>query len=319
MEYRKLISFGKSSYVVSLPKAWVTQNKLKKGDLIYFDEAANNLVLQPRPSSTVEEEKKITINVDGKDLRRIYRELISAYIQNHKTISLVGNDIKGKAKDIQKLIQNLVALEILEQDSKKIIAKDFLNLNDISLDQIIRKMDVITHSMLKDCQEMFTEDNYENIYHRDSDVNKFRFLIFRIIWYGLENPALIYKKLKLNQRDIFNYWWLAYSLEAIADYAKRIARQMREVQLSPKGKKEFIELLGIIETMQAEIMKAYYTKNIEKVHDVLQERYNLIQHCDDFYNRNKTVNGVGYLVYNLKSLITTAHTIGRIVYEGMPG
>ena len=45
MEFRKLISFGKSSYVVSLPKAWVVQQKLKKGDLIAVDEAGPKLIL----------------------------------------------------------------------------------------------------------------------------------------------------------------------------------------------------------------------------------------------------------------------------------
>ena len=52
MEYRKLISFGKNSYVVSLPKNWVRQNKLKKGDLVYIEENVSNLVLQPRPSES---------------------------------------------------------------------------------------------------------------------------------------------------------------------------------------------------------------------------------------------------------------------------
>ncbi len=48
MEYRKLISFGKSSFVVSLPKSWVTQNKMKKGDLVYFEDSGVNLLINTR-------------------------------------------------------------------------------------------------------------------------------------------------------------------------------------------------------------------------------------------------------------------------------
>ncbi len=44
MEYRKLISFGKNSFVISLPKAWVRHSKLKKGDLIYVEEASDHLM-----------------------------------------------------------------------------------------------------------------------------------------------------------------------------------------------------------------------------------------------------------------------------------
>ena len=318
MEFRKLISFGKNSYVVSLPKPWVIKNKLKKGDLIYIDENSNNLLLQPRPQAELEE-KEITIAVDGKDFRRIQRELISAYIQNYKLITLSGVEIKDKAKQIQSFVQNLVALEIMEQDSKKIVAKDFLNLNDISIEQILRKMDIITRSMIKDCKTLFVEDNYENIYHRDNDVNKFRFLIYRIVWFGMENPSVVLKKLSLKQRDLFNLWWLSFSLESIADYTKRVARYMRDVKLSAKEQKEFVALLEQLEILFSDAMKAYYTNNIELAHQVVQNRFDIIQQFDDFYQRNSNVHLIGYLIYNTKSLVVAVHSIGRIVYQGMPG
>ena len=319
MEYRKLISFGKSSYVVSLPKSWVIQNKLKKGDLIYFEDSSNDLLLQARPNTEGEKEKEITINIDKKDLRRIQREIIAAYIQNYKTIILEGEEIKTKAQNIQRLIENLVALEVLEQDSKKMVAKDFLNLNDISLDQILRKMDVITRSMLKDCKEMFNEDNSDSIHHRDNDVNKFRFLIFRIVWFGMENPSLILKKLKLKQRDLLNYWWLAFSVEAIADYIKRISKYMRDIKLGPDQRQEFLRIFQTIDFMYHEIMKAYYTKNQEIAHKILNERFKVLQWLDDFEQKNRNIPLIGNLAYNTKSLLVTTHAIGRIVYEGMPG
>ena len=34
MGYRKIIAFGDTSYVVSLPKDWVEKNGLKKGDVV---------------------------------------------------------------------------------------------------------------------------------------------------------------------------------------------------------------------------------------------------------------------------------------------
>ena len=88
MEYRKLISFGKSSYVVSLPKGWVVQNKLKKGDLIYLEESGPNLILTSHVDSNNIKEKESIIDVDGKDVRLIDREVSSAYIQNNRLIIL---------------------------------------------------------------------------------------------------------------------------------------------------------------------------------------------------------------------------------------
>lgn len=321
MEYRKLISFGKSSYVVSLPKPWVTQNKLKKGDLIYFDENKNNLVLQANPQNNNSEEKKISLSIDGKSLKRIQRELIAAYINDYKTITLVGKEIKNKAKEIQETIQKMVALEIVEQDSQKIVARDFLNIKDISMDQIIRKMDIISRSMLSDCQKVFKEDgeeSYQSIHHRDEDINKFRLLVYRIVWNGLENPATALKNYKLTQQDLFNYWWLSFSIEQVGDCVKRIARYMKDIELSPKSQQEFTRLLGKIEEDYLGALKAYNTHNVEIAHEVAGHRGELVTACEDFFAQHKDTPLMGYLIYNTKALVVSIHAIVRIVYQGIP-
>ena len=72
MEYRKLIKFGESSFVVSIPKTWMTKNNLKKGDLVYFSENGNNeLIIAPQLKEEDKEEKKIIINADNKDIKKI--------------------------------------------------------------------------------------------------------------------------------------------------------------------------------------------------------------------------------------------------------
>ena len=319
MEYRKLISCGKSSFVVTLPKSWINHHRLKKGDMIYLNENLQDLVLQPKPSETAEKEKEIVINIDGKELKRVERETISAYIQNYRTITLLGEEVKDKAKSIEAFIQKLLALEIMEQDSKKIVAKDFLNLKDISVDQIVRKMDVITRSMLTDCKKMFQDNTYESINYRDQDVNKFRFLIYRIVWCGMENPSVVLKKLNLQQLDLFNYWWVSFSIEQIADCVKRIARYMKDIKLSDKAKKDYLKILYGMENMYGEILKAYYTNNLEVAHHLAQERIDLIELCDKFYDQNRHVDFVGYLIYSSKSFIANANTIGRIIYQRLPG
>jgi phosphate uptake regulator len=319
MEVRKLISFGKNSFVISLPKPWVIQNGLKKGDLIYVEEGLNNLELYPGPIEEPKDEKEIVINVKGKNLKRIQREIIGAYIQNYKTIIFIGDEIKDKAKGIQSFVQKLVALEIMEQDSKRVVAKDFLNVDDISMGQIIKKMDIITRSMLKDCKEMFNVDNSESIYLRDNDVNKFRFLIYRIIWFALEHPSLMTRKLKVVQRDLFNFWWISFSIESIADHTKRISRYLKEIKLDKKEQTLLVDLLSKIEIMYIDLMKAYHTSNVETAHLVIEQRFEMLQSCDTFCQENKDASGISFLMYEVKSLIVAIHTIGRIIYQGMPG
>ncbi len=318
MEYRKLISFGKSSYVVSLPKSWIRQQKLNKGDLIYLEENKEGLFLQANYQNKKTEETEIVINVNNKSLKRIQREIIAAYIHNFKKIVCVGEEIKTKAVGIQELIQKLVALEIVEQDNNKIVAKDFLNLNDISLNQIVKKMDVISRSMLSDCKNMFKEDNSESIFNRDQDINKFRYLVYKMVWYGMSNPTAAFKAFNLNQIELFNHWWFSFSIEQIGDCIKRIARYLKETKLSKKSQDDYINILTEIEKEYLEILKAYYTGNIESSHHIVNERGDLIKKSEDFFYNNREAPYIGFLVYNTKALIVNINAIARTIYQGMP-
>jgi len=315
MEYRKLISFGKSSFVVSLPKDWVIKNKLKKGDLIYFEEREQDLVLSQQNAHNKHGDTEISISVDGKSIRRIQREIISAYIRDYKTITLIGEEIKDKAKEIQATIQNLMALEVMEQTSKKIVAKDFLDMNNISLFNMIKKMDIIIRAMIDDCEKMFVEDNYENISHRDNDVNRLGFLIFRIVDFGFENTSYMYKKHGLTSRNLMHLWWFTFNLETIGDEVKRVARYMKQVKLPKPQQDRFLRLLEDTKGAYLKMMKGFHTHDEELAHAVLEMKEKVLRECEQFYLDNRKVENVGLLVEKLKSMVTSMHNLGRVVYQ----
>ena len=315
MEYRKLISFGKSSFVVSMPKAWVDKHKLKKGDILHLEENETSLIVMPKQMERIAEEKEIIINVDGKKIKQIQRELIPAYVNNYKTIILSGKEIKNKAKEIEPLIKDLIALEIMEQNASKITAKDFLNMNDISINNLVRKMDVITRAMIEDCETIFQEDVYENINHRDKDVNRLSYLIFRAVNYGLENQTYMIKQFKLNSKDLLRYHLLAFQIEVIADEARRFARHVRKTKLTKEKQKSLLGLLNRAKQNYLETMKAFYTNNSLLAHSLANLKKGLIEDCSNFYLQNKNKEGVNDSITRLKRLIVTVHKVGRLVYD----
>lgn len=314
MEYRKLISFGKNSYVVSLPKSWIRQHKLNKGDLINIDERGNNLLLGFKEDKEVEERVK-SIIVDGKSIRRIQREIISAYIKDYKSIILSGEELKDKAKEIQNTIQNLMALEVMEQTSKRLVARDFLDMNSISIFNLVRKVDVILRAMIEDCEQMFEGDNCENISHRDNDVNRLSFLVFRIVEFGLNNPSFMYKKHNLTSQNLLNLWWFVFNLEAIGDEVKRIARYMKEINLDNKEQERFKQILAEAKEGYLKVMKGFHNQNEDLAHHVLESKSGIIEKCEKFYQDNRKADYSGLLGERIKSLITNVHNLGRVVYQ----
>jgi phosphate uptake regulator len=314
MEYRKLISFGKSSYVVSLPKAWVRHNKLEKGDLIYFNEENDKLTLGISDVNKEEQRSRI-ISVDGKSILHLQRELNAAYIENCREISFTGTELKEKSEDLLSLIKELIALEVLEITAKKIVTKDFLSMDKVSIAELVKKVDMIVRSMLQDCSTCFDEKNAKNISLRDNDVNRISFLLFRIIRYGFRNQSRMMKNFSLEAGDLLNYYWTTYQLESIADEAKRISRGMEAIKLPEAKQKSFLSHLKDMEDLYLAIMKSYYQKDLDKAFQLSNRKKDLIKSINVFFEDCRGIEGITYLTDRYRKCVGSIHEFARLIYQ----
>ncbi|MBI4440603.1 phosphate uptake regulator PhoU [Candidatus Woesearchaeota archaeon] len=313
MEFRRLISFGKSSFVVSLPKSWVRRNKLKKSDFIYIAEKDEELVLSPKADAQQEEKRSITIDIDGKDYFQIKREIIPAYINHYHTITVVGKELRERSKDVREILHNLVALEIMEQTAEKIVAKDFLNMERIDMGNLMRKMDVIIRAMMSDSILNFEENSYENLKQRDQDVNRLAFLLFRAIRYAYNNPAIL-KLYKCNNIDLLTAWQLANAMEKFADETKRVARLKRNFKFSRQQQQELLPICREIEKSYLMIMKAYYNSDKGLAYQVAGRRRPLMAQINEMAEKHRDETSMIYMTEKLKGLVANCNTITRIVY-----
>ena len=88
MEYRKLIGFGKSSFVISIPKNWTEKNKLKKGDVVYLREEDTALVVSAKEKRLIKEPKRITIRTESKTIDKLQAEIVAAYLENYDVFEI---------------------------------------------------------------------------------------------------------------------------------------------------------------------------------------------------------------------------------------
>ncbi len=230
MEYRKIIGFGKSSFVVSIPKDWMIKNNIKKGSSVKIYEDDEKLIISPLKDLDLKEEKK-SKSLNFENEKQLQRELISAYIEGFDTIIVKGKDLEKKFNVINKLFDNLIALEIVSHDNDKIVAKDYLNLEDISLKSIIVKIDNNIKSMFLDLNELFENKIFDDkvlkeyvdlSVERDKSINKLSFLGFRIIRKLLSSPS----KNSFSIMELFRTWSLLVQLEKIGDELKRIFKML---------------------------------------------------------------------------------------------
>src|SRR3989344_8213067 len=314
MEYRRLISFGKSSFVVSLPKEWVGQNSLKKGDLVYLQESGPNLLLSKKENDEKGEEREKIIYVDGKNAFTIEREVCSTYIQNYPRIILRGKEVKSKVKELQRIVQSLIALEIMEQTSDTIIAKDFLNMDSVSVEELIRKMDLITRTMIKEAQVIFEEDNYESLNNRDQDVNRLYFLLYRSTLYNLRNPMKALRNFKLTGVDLLRTQFIGFYIEAIADEVRRTVRHIHLLKLTAEKQDQIKQYLLKMTDYYANTMKAFYNKDSELAFKMAEMKRGFDKELELFEENIHKTPGLNRVLTRLQRMTSLIHNLGRILY-----
>ncbi len=277
METRKLISFGSSSYVISIPKAWVEENKLGKGSSIFINELPGELVISP---TNIDQKKTKEKQIDGAnktiDILRI--EIIAHYLNYYDTIE-IRNLKEDQIANVKLVIKELAGMEIIEQTANKIIAKDLINIKEVSIKTLIRRIDIIVRSMIddlisvigkKDCEKM-----QEILFQRDRDVNRLYFLVRRVTTAALEDPRIA-KMFETNPLELVSDWEIVLELEKIGDVLKRITRCLSATQTKTQIE-ELEKIIPKLKQKYLEMLKAYYLHDVKVAYSMEEDCKQLIK------------------------------------------
>ena len=313
LEFRKLIKFGNSSYIISIPGKWLKKNKLNKGDVINLYEDKDNRLILSAGAIQAKEEKEFLIETEKKDLDRIKAELYKAYTDGFDVIKLKGNNLNNNSEEIRSILNNFVAVEIIEQTSDKLIAKNLLNTEDVNINDVIRRIDIIIRSMITDSSKCIDTKDCSPILKRDLDVNRLCFMLERILKNALNDPN-ISKKIDMQGVDLLHLWYIVTNLEAIGDEVKRIARFLTIVKFNSSQKEEFLELYFEIEESYLDVINSFYKKDKELAFEVSLRKENLHEKCSKFLERNST-SQIGGMVEKMKALVSWIKTIALFSYD----
>ncbi|MBI3034250.1 phosphate uptake regulator PhoU [Candidatus Woesearchaeota archaeon] len=304
MDVRKLVSFGNSSYVISLPKAWIVKNGLKKGDLIGIDERPYELIISAKENSKKKPVETL-ISCEGKGLSELKTEIIAAYVNNSGVITISGSNVKNVSSTLKQVIHGLVGMEVIDETSSKIVVKDLLDISEVSTDNIVRRMDILIKSMLEDS---LLPDSIESIYERDNEVNRLALLALRIFRAATDNPSML-KIFNTTYWDVFISRQVTVQLEHIGDYIKRMTRLLKNNR-NGELKKIYIELSA----RYRESMKLYYGKNKQASYRMETDTKRFMQLCDKIIEKSRDV-ATTRVCENLKHMTKAIMYILRNVME----
>ncbi len=239
-ETRKVQFTGGSTYIISLPKRWISDNQVKKGSFIKLREEESGLLTIVPPSSIVQKRiDEASIKVcSNDDTDMVTRKIVSAYLGGYSWIQIKAEKQQLSTKqrhDIKNFARRmLVGTEIVTDTSSHLILQVLLSYPELTIQSALRRMSIITTSMHKDAVlGLRGSDNLlsKDVISTDNEVDRFNLYVTRLLRTATRNPRLA-KDLGLdNGNDCLGYSLVIKSVERTADHAVNIAKNALVLKL----------------------------------------------------------------------------------------
>ena len=244
METRKVQVTGGSTYTVSLPKEWATDNEVAAGSVVEFHSEEDLLLVTPHDDEGRTEGR---MDVTGLTTdHELTRAVMTMYVSGFDAIVLETDRMTAsQRRAIRDASQRLVGLEVIEERPNAMVLQDLLDSSELSIQNAVTRMRLVSLTMLEDAVEAFVEDDdalANDVIERDDDVDRLWYLTSRVLRQVLRNPTAA-TEIGFDRETCFDLQSTARQLERIADHATKIAELALETGEIPEAAAESLREL----------------------------------------------------------------------------
>ncbi|MGZ5502731.1 MAG: phosphate signaling complex PhoU family protein [Halobacteriota archaeon] len=224
MEIRKIQLTGKSSYTVSLPKAWATQVGLREQSQVGISTLPDGS-LRVTPRESVKPQGRGIFSIEGLFENALARQMIAIYIAGYDIFELRASQIRSdQRKTIRDMSYRLIGMEVVEETAKSVVIQDLISPNELQIKKSIRRMHLIIEAMHADAIRSLVKNDIDlanDVIIRDRDIDRHYLLVLKRLQAMVKTPFA--KASDINASESLEYYLTAVSLERIADHATKIA------------------------------------------------------------------------------------------------
>ncbi len=312
MEVRKLQLIGGSSYMVSLPKAWVKSNELKQGDDIFLQVEDSVITLYPKSFRDFARVTSVQIDeLPQMEERFVRRYIYALYLQGIDEIII--NDKKINARTVSKIgeiVKDLIGMEIIDASEGKVVLK-CLTSTDFDVYGVVRRMTQIIQSMLETVIDGIEKGDIEalkDIQNLEKDSDRLYLLAVRQehrLVREFSSPS------KWNElRLILGIRTVAKLLEEISDALYNFSTYAIEMNYDElKGVKKYFEKLSVA---FEKLSKAYFNSSVSLSEESIED----LEKLEDTLLSN--MKGSVYYRLALETLLSACRhmkSIGEIAFN----
>lgn len=233
---RKIQLSGGSTYIISLPKNWVDELKIKVGENVTIVKNSNqSLTLFPLEQDSDKKKTTAVIYSSQKDSGdSVKRKIIAAYLAGYKTIQIKTRGMKipsEHSKSGRELVySSMIGTEIVESNSEKMTIQILTRLPELSFETALKRMYMMASNMVKESIESFEERDIPHadlVVSMDDEVDRFGFYIRRNLVLAIENASVLQDMGLKKPSDCIEYRTVVSKIERIADHARLISKRIK--------------------------------------------------------------------------------------------
>jgi len=306
-DIRKIQFTGRSTYILSLPKKWIEEMKLKAGDHVSISRNSNNsLCITPeqekRLHDSINEVTTLVLFDEGPNTLK--RKIVSIYLSGYNLINLkskIGRIQPIQREAVREIVRrSLIGTEIIADSSDIITIQVLLTLPELSVNTAVRRMFLIASSMHRDVIIALKEKNFEisnGVIKSDDEVDRFSLYILRNLVMATNNERILQEIGLKYPSDCLSYRVTVKSIERVADHATRIAIKSMEIDnvipiiiMEKLEKLSNLALEVLSSSVEAFLRRDYYLadKIADKSENVLNLEKELMKFLDS--EEHKTIN-----------------------------
>lgn len=194
-ELRKVQKLGLSTLVVSIPREFVKEMKLSKGDSLLFREDADG-TLRLIPTTKAKTTARATIRAEqaGGD-EMLTKLIVGCYALGYDMIDVVGKDPLDQmtVDRVVATVKRLRGLEVVESDSRRVVAQSFIDPTKFPVDSLIKRLQILVSRSLEyvvDALDLKQTGRLNEVTRVQEEIDELYWLILRQLLVALNRREL---------------------------------------------------------------------------------------------------------------------------------
>ena len=230
MSSRKIMALGKSSLIITLPKEWLNNNNLGRGDKVFLTHQKNRTITISPTLNVAKRNTEMTIIIEtNEESNSIIRKVIGCYLNGYSIIKIRSKNIFNTDQNnaIRSVVRSLY-MRIIKSSSSQVELHTLMDESMASVSSGVERMHIITTSMCQDVMMAFREwdvSRAKSVIALEDDVDQFMYFLLRLLRSSASTPILA-NQLGLDMVDILDYQTLVHRIERVADHTTTIANSL---------------------------------------------------------------------------------------------